>query len=220
MFEDRRTKIYIYTSLILGLIAIAFFIISTFVLMIIVEDHDFIKDVISVMGHDNSYAWLFNLTLILSGILMTPGFPAIYLVMKKLDDTRPKLLLSVTILGTLIGPFVSLAGVFNEGTHFVLHIVFAVGAYGFVIFAAFLWGIYIWKLDGEHPYKSNKLFYLDISVNFIIIACMISYAIAMSFFQWFIWDTLGILEKITIYAFFIYFILIIIRILVISAKKE
>jgi hypothetical membrane protein len=220
MLTERKTRIYVNTSLILGLVAILFFIVSTFTIMFLVEDHDFIRDVISVTGHDNPYAWLFNLTLIVSGILMIPGFPAIYLVMKKLDDSRPKLLLTITILGTLIGPFVSLAGVFNEGDHFIAHIVFAVGAYTFVIFAAFLWGIFIWKVDENHPYKSNKIWYLDISVNFIIVACMLAYIIAMSFFQDFIWDTLGILEKITIYAFFIYFIIIIIRVLIIHNGKR
>jgi hypothetical protein len=114
----------------------------------------------------------------------------------------------------------SFAGIFNEEDFFVLHLIFAVGAYAFVIFAAFLWGIYVWKLDESHPYKLNKLWWLDISVNFIIIACLIAYVIAMSFFQWFIWATLGILEKVTIYAFFIYFITLIIRFLVIHNSKN
>lgn len=221
MLSEKNKRIFVNIALILGLISIVIFIAGTFASMILTEGHDFIKDVISVTGQsEKEYSWLFNSSLIIAGILMIPSFPAIYLVMKDLDDSRPKLLKVLTVLGTLIGPFMSFAGVFNEGDHFIAHIVFAVGAYSFVIFAAFLWGIYIWKADESHPYKSNKLWYLDISVNLIIVACLIAYIIAMSFFQWFIWDTLGILEKITIYAFFIYFIAIIARVLIIHNKKK
>ena len=213
MITEKKSRNFINASLILGLISISIFIIGTIVTMLLVEDHDFIRDVISVMGHDNPYAWFFNSTLIISGILMIPAFPAIYFVMRDLDNSKPKLLLTILITGTLIGPFVSFAGIFNEGDFFVIHITFAVGAYLFVIVTAFCWGILVWKLDADHPYKNYKIWRLDISVNFIIIACMFAYAFTMIFFQDFIWATLGILEKSTIYAFFIYFIIVIARIL-------
>ncbi len=221
MISEKNTRIFINTALVLGLVSIVLFISGTFLSMFLDPNHDFIRDVISVTGESsNQYSWLFNSTLIISGIIMTPSFPAIYLLLKEYENPKPKLLQALTVFGTLIGPFMSFAGVFNEEDNFIFHIIFAVGAYAFVIFAAFLWGIYVWKMDEIHPYKSNKLWWLDISVNFIIIACLIAYVLAMSFFQWFIWDTLGILEKVTIYAFFVFFITIIARLLYIVNKKK
>ena len=220
MITERRIKLLMNSGLISALVSIVLFIAGTVTVMLLVEDHDFIRDVISVTGHDNPYAIYFNLTLIVSGILITPCFLIIYFIMKRDNDHKPKLLLALAIIGTLIGPFLSFAGVFNEGDYFVLHIVFAVGAYLFVIVTAFCWGIYVKTLDGDHVYKSFKIWVLDPIVNIVIIMCIIAYAIAMIFFQNFIWATLGILEKLTIYAFFFYFILIIVRFLIILNRKD
>ncbi len=219
MLTERRTKLLINAGLISAIISIILFIVGTLTVMLLVEDHDFIKDVISVTGHDNPYAMYFNLTLLFSGVLMIPCFPAIYYNLKKEGDHKPKLSIALTISGTLIGPFLALAGVFNEGDFFVLHIIFAVGAYLFVIVAAILWGIYVKTMDKNSRYKQFKIWVLDYSVIFIIIICFLAYGIAMIFFQWFIWATLGILEKVTIYAFFIYFTLILARFLIIVNKK-
>ncbi len=239
MISNKRTRVYINSALILGLISIVLFIVGTVTTMLLIENqsifrdlfsnltgswdhitHNFIRDVISVTGHDNPYDWLFNSTLIISGILMVPCFPAIYFIIREFDNPKPRLLKALTILGVLIGPFITLGGIFNEGEYFVLHIIFAVGAYGFVIFTAFLWGIFVWKMGSDHPYKSFKIWWLDISVNFIIIACLIAYSIAMLFFDQIIWNNLGILEKVTIYAFFVFFITIIIRLILIVNKNN
>ena len=216
---DKRTKLLLYISLVLAILSIVIFIVGTFTTMLLVEDHDFIKDVISTTGHDNPYAWLFNSSLIISGILMIPCFPAIFYIMKNEQNNKPKLLLSLIIFGSLIGPFMTLAGIFNEGDNFVIHVIFAVGAYLFVVITAFCWGIYVKALDQDHPYKKFKIWILDLIVNLIIIVCIVAYSIAMIFFQDFVWVTLGILEKSTIYAFFLYFILIIVRFLIIINKK-
>ncbi|MCE7742771.1 MAG: DUF998 domain-containing protein [Candidatus Heimdallarchaeota archaeon] len=220
MLTEKRTKLFLNSSLILAIVSIVIFITGTLLAMLLVEDHDFIYDVFSTTGHDNDYAWLFNSSLIVSGILMIPCFPAIYFVMKNEQDSKPRLLLATTILGTLIGPFMSMAGVFNEGDYFVLHLVFAIGAYGFVIFAAFCWGIYVKLMDKEHAYKRNKIWYLDFSVNVIILLFILAYVITVGFFPSFFYGHLGIMEKLTIYAFFVFFITILARLLIIVNKKE
>ncbi len=136
------------------------------------------------------------------------------------DVPKPKLLLALTITGVLIGPFMSFAGVFNEGAFFVTHLVFAVGAYFFVLATAFCWGIYVKALDSDHVYKRFKIWYLDLAVIVIIIGCIIAYAIAMIFFDHIIWNNLGIMEKVTIYSFFVFFITILVRILIIVNKQQ
>ncbi|MHA1199055.1 MAG: DUF998 domain-containing protein [Candidatus Heimdallarchaeaceae archaeon] len=220
MLTEKRTKLLIISSFILAIISIVIFIAGTLIAMLLVEDHNFITDVFSATGHDNEYAWLFNSSLIVSGILIIPCFPAVYFIMRNNNDTKPKLLLATTILGTLIGPFMSFAGVFNEGDHFALHLVFAIGAYGFVIFAAFCWGIYVKLMDKEHAYKRDKLWYLDLAVNIIIILFIIAYVITVGVFPGFFYGNLGIMEKLTIYAFFVFFITIIARLLFIVNRKK
>ena len=219
MLAERKTKLLLNSGLVSAIASIILFIVGTATVMLLVEGHDFIKDVFSATGHDNPYAIYFNLTLIISGIFMVPCFPAIRYILKSEGDHKPKLLIAITVMGVLIGPFFSFAGIFNEGDFFILHIIFAVGAYLFAIATAVMWGFYVKTMDKENIYKQFKIWVLDYSVIFIIIACFLAYAIAMIFFQWFIWATLGILEKITIYLFFFYFVLILIRFLLILNKK-
>ena len=108
-----------------------------------------------------SYPEIFNVTLILNGVLFLPFFFSTYFILK------PKTILSklsqiiVSLSGLVTGGFLICVGIFDAGMFIDQHVISALGLYYCLIITSLLWGIGVLLLNRDNSYKKTKLWIID-----------------------------------------------------------
>ena len=114
---------------------------------------------------------VFNVTLIITGILWLPFFATAFAMLK--DNGKSTFLLALTaITGTLSGPFLIGVGIYDVGTYFDNHVFFAKNLYLSIAVTSILWALSIISLNKDSEYKKSK-WQIDIVISLIISALMV-----------------------------------------------
>lgn len=161
-------------GLIAGVAAIIVFIVGTTAAMIAYPDYRFFTQYFSELGINEeivpneeyvipkiSHSDIFNISLILTGILLIPFFPSAYLALQPEGKLPKTFLLFVIISGIMTSLFMFGIAVFDARNFLHKHIMAAVGLYYCLMATCFMWGMGILFLDGNSPYKQSKMWIID-----------------------------------------------------------
>ena len=161
-------------GLISSFLAIAVYIVGTTAAMLAYPDYSFMNQFLSELGvrinFYSSEGWtmikapypeIFNVTLILNGVLFIPFFSSTYFILKPKRIISKITQIVVSVSGLVTGGFLICAGIFDAGTFIDQHVTAALGLYYCLIITSLLWGLGVLTLNKDNIYKKSKLWIID-----------------------------------------------------------
>jgi len=212
-------------GIISSFIAFSVFVLGTTIAMIIYPDYSFLNQFLSELGIRINVTFsdggsmvkapfpeVFNISLIITGILIIPFFPVTYFILKPKGTIRKIIQLITGLSGVVTGIFISGVGIFDAGMFIEEHVVAAIGLYYCMIITILLWVISILFLNRDSPYKLSKWWIVDPVASVI---CMLVAAINLGLFglnEIFVGRlTLAFYQKSLAYLFILFFGFVAIR---------
>ena len=161
-------------GLISSFLAIVVYIIGTTAAMLAYPDYSFMNQFLSELGvrinYYSSEGWtmikapypeIFNVTLILNGILFIPFFFSTFFILKPSTILSKFSQVIVSLSGLVTGGFLICVGIFDAGIFIDQHVTSALGLYYCLIVTSLLWGIGVLLLNRGNVYKKTKLWIID-----------------------------------------------------------
>jgi len=161
-------------GLISSYLAIVVYVVGTTAAMLAYPDYSFMNQFLSELGvrinFYSSEGWtmikapypeIFNVTLILNGVLFIPFFSCTYFILKPKRIISKITQIVVSVSGLVTGVFLICTGIFDAGMFIDPHVTSALGLYYCLIIASLLWGLGVLSLSRENVYKKSKLWIID-----------------------------------------------------------
>lgn len=222
------------TALILAFIAIIVFIVGSTVAMVIGARYDFYEQFFSELGvrvnfkpykgykvRKAPFPEIFNSTIIITGLLLSPLFPSLY---KKINPERKKekIILKLTIFSGIITCIsLALVGVFDFGSFFYAHLAVAGTFYFSAMFTCLFWSIFLLVSDERFTYKNSFLWLFDPIVSlFAITVGSITSGLVDLFPDFFDFVEPAIYQKVFVYTIFFLICLICVRFSILLIKER
>ena len=166
-------------------LAISVFLCGTITAMILYPGYDPLNNFLSALGARQSsigkqpaeFPEIFNITVIIAGLLWIPFFPSIYPLFVDKVDSKGFWILTI-LMSTLVGPLLITIGIFDAGTSPDIHNFWATRLYATILISSMFWGTNIALLDNTSFYKSHK-WTGDVIMSGLIVVLM-----AIIFFAW------------------------------------
>jgi len=164
---------------------------------------------------------IFNITLIITGMLVSPFFIGVYVTLKPEKKLQKAFFISTAVTGVFSGIALSLIGVFDLGYFYYPHMTVTGMFYAGAMFTSFLWGVGVFTLDKESPYKQSKFWIAEPIMSFVVIFIgIINSTLAQDFPQIFGFIRMALWQKLFVYSVFILISIIIFRFIRIVKKEK
>jgi len=225
---------FVQRVLIISLVAIVIFLIGSTIAMVISAKYEFFNEFFSELGvrtefkvnkgytiHKAPFPEIFNITIMVTGVLLTPFFIAIN---KKLNPQRKKekILLRLTVFtGVSSGITLVTVGIFDFGTFYFAHLVVAGSFYFSVMLTGLFWSLGLLVIDKNSVYKKSKLWIIDIFISAFIIAVGLFVGVFANIYPEIIeFIAIAFYQKVFVYAAFFLLGMVAVRISLIIRKES
>ena len=222
------------TILIISALAIFVFIVGSTTAIILEQKYNFNKQFLSELGvrytpsssADSTlrralFPEVFNITLIVTGLLISPFFIGVYITLKPEKLIQKIFFLGTAVVGIFSGITLSLVGVFDLGYFYYAHMIVTGLFYMGAMVTSLLWGLGVIFLSKDSPYKMSKIWKIEpLTVSIIVGLGLITSTFAQSYPEIFGFITLALYQKIFVYALFALMTLIIIRFFRLLKKEK
>ncbi len=221
------------TIMIIASVAISVFVIGSTTAMIMEHRYKFDKQFLSELGirHTTTgegakltsalFPEVFNITLIITGILISPFFIGVYKTLKPEKTIQKIFFIGTSVMGTFTGITLALVGVFDLGYFYYAHMtvagLFSIGA----ISTGLLWGIGVLTLKKDSPYKQSKVWIIDPIISLLILGVGLIYStFGQAYPEIFGFISIPLYQKLFVYVIFVLMIVIIIRFFSLLKKEK
>ncbi|MHA2249631.1 MAG: DUF998 domain-containing protein [Candidatus Kariarchaeaceae archaeon] len=173
------------------------YIIGSSISILIHPNYSFTSQYFSDLGVGR-FGFIFNLTLILTGLLLFPFFPLAYYLINPNNKARIMLIISATT-GILSSIFLVFVGVFNKSEDSIrIHNFFATGFFLLMLVTTIFWVIGHYFLPEKDQQVKRSEAIIKIIYSILIILIPLIFVIVTRTFD-------PLLQKITVYSFIGYF---------------
>ncbi len=214
-------------------VAISVFVVGSTTAMIMERKYKFDKQFLSDLGiryttvgagaklASAHFPEVFNITLIVTGLLISPFFFGVYKTLKPEKKYQKFFFIGTSIMGVFSGISLALVGVFDLGYFYYAHMLVAGLFYVGAMITALSWGIGVLLLDKNSPYKQSKIWIIDpIMSVFILFVGLINSTLGQAFPEIFGFISMPLYQKIYVYVIFVLMSVIIIRFFLLLKKEK